>query len=674
MRDGDRSGQGQRFFVSYTGRDESWAEWVAWTLEAAGHEVLIQAWDFGPGSHFVGEMQRALDGSRRTVVVLSAAYLESAFATEEWQAVWAADPAGAQKLLLVVRVEDCDRPGLLRQIVSRDLFGVRRETARDRLLDAVAVRRRKPEVEPAFPAEAAGVGEADGAGPMLPVGAGAGLPAELPAVWNVPPRLARFVGREVVLDTVAGELSARGVAAVCAVQGAGGVGKSAVAVEYAHRHMAAFDVVWWVAAQDPELIAGHVAALGVEVGLDEGAGWPAVAGVLRRRRLRWLLVLDNVDDPEVVWPFRPSDPRGRLLVTSRLAGVDDAVVEVAEFDQREAVGLLTGRVAGIDPAVAGRIVGLLGCLPLAVEQAAGYLRQTGMPAGEYAQLLAGQLGNMLGRGRVAGRPGVTVANLWELSMARLRGERPAAVALMEVCAVCAPDPIPLDLFTGGGTLAEEGLRGVVGDPVVWADTVGALVGYSLARRDGQALVVHRLIAAATRAGMDADRRAGAAATAVGVLREALPADVRDPVGWPRWRALLPHVRAVLDGHDGGSGNVVAGVSWLCDRTGLYLAHHGRPDIAIPYLARGLALDIDRVGPDHPDTLSARHNLAGAYETAGRVQEAIGLFEQVLTDTVRVLGPDHPHTLTARANLAYTYRTAGRVQEAIGLFEQVLTDR
>lgn len=73
MVDGDRSGQGQRFFVSYAGRDKDWAEWVAWTLEAAGHEVLIQAWDFGPGSHFVGEMQQALDGSRRTVVVLSAA-------------------------------------------------------------------------------------------------------------------------------------------------------------------------------------------------------------------------------------------------------------------------------------------------------------------------------------------------------------------------------------------------------------------------------------------------------------------------------------------------------------------------------------------------------------------------------------------------------------------------
>jgi len=152
----------QRFFVSYAGVDVAWAEWVAWTLEAGGHQTLIQAWDFGAGSHFVGEMHRALASSRRTVAVLSDAYLKSAFATEEWQAVWAADPAGMKRLLLVVRVEDCDQPGLLRQVVSVDLFGVERDEARQRLLDAIAGRRGKPELEPAFPTRRAGLGAVGG--------------------------------------------------------------------------------------------------------------------------------------------------------------------------------------------------------------------------------------------------------------------------------------------------------------------------------------------------------------------------------------------------------------------------------------------------------------------------------------------------------------------------------
>ncbi|WP_307873764.1 toll/interleukin-1 receptor domain-containing protein, partial [Frankia sp. AgB1.9] len=277
----------QRFFVSYTGVDVRWAEWVAWTLEAAGHEALIQAWDFGPGSHFVGEMQKALGGDRRTVAVVSAAYLTSVFATEEWQAVWAADPAGARRLLLVVRVQDCERPGLLRQIVSVDVFGVDEGVARNRLLSAVALGRRKPAVAPGFPVSGDG-GRSAGAG-VAPV-----FPVDLPAVWNVPPRLARFVGREALLAGVAEELAAWGVAAVCAVQGAGGMGKTALAVEYAHRHMDDFDVVWWVPGQNAELAAGQVAALGVALGLGEGADWVAVAGQLRRLGARWLVVVDNV--------------------------------------------------------------------------------------------------------------------------------------------------------------------------------------------------------------------------------------------------------------------------------------------------------------------------------------------------------------------------------------------
>src|SRR5438445_628881 len=71
---------------------------------------------------------------------------------------------------------------------------------------------------------------------------------------------------------------------------------------------------------------------------------------------------------------------------------------------------------------------------------------------------------------------------------------------------------------------------------------------------------------------------------------------------------------------------------------------------------------------------AATRLGHAHETAGRVAEAIDLFEQVLTDRVRVLGADHPRTLTSRHSLARAYETAGRVAEAIDLYEQVLTDR
>jgi tetratricopeptide (TPR) repeat protein len=101
---------------------------------------------------------------------------------------------------------------------------------------------------------------------------------------------------------------------------------------------------------------------------------------------------------------------------------------------------------------------------------------------------------------------------------------------------------------------------------------------------------------------------------------------------------------------------------------------GRVAEAIPLHQRTLA-DMERVlGPDHPHTLQSRGNLATAYQDAGRVAEAIPLHERNLADMERVLGPDHPHTLASRGNLATSYQKAGRVAEAISLNERNLADR
>jgi CHAT domain-containing protein/tetratricopeptide (TPR) repeat protein len=97
------------------------------------------------------------------------------------------------------------------------------------------------------------------------------------------------------------------------------------------------------------------------------------------------------------------------------------------------------------------------------------------------------------------------------------------------------------------------------------------------------------------------------------------------------------------------------------------------DEAISLRKRTLA-DRERVlGPDHPDTLTARSTLAIAYDAAGRLDEAIPLFQHTLADSERVLGPDHPDTLATRSNLAAGYESAGRLDEAIPLRERSLAD-
>ena len=496
--------------------------------------------------------------------------------------------------------------------------------------------------------------------------------------WNIPPRLAHFVGRADLLDQLHQHLTDSGTATVCAVHGLGGIGKTALAVQYAHQHADAFDVVWWIPAEDPDAIPDHIAALGLALGLPDGSGWPAILAALHQHRRRWLLILDNVEHLDVAGSYRPTDTLGRLLVTSRrtdLAGFGTRL-EVAELPRSEAVELFTRRVPGIDPDTAATIADLLGDLPLAVEQAAGYLNQTAAPPTDYARLLTTRLADMLTRGHVTDRPGTTIANLWDLSLTRLRTTHPAAVALLALCAQCAPEPIPLTLFTDHPHLLDAAaLREAAGDLLAWNDTVGTLIGYGLARRDPTSLTLHRLTAAAIRTTITPTTTA---TTLICLLRDALPGDLDGhPEHWPPWRALLPHLRAVLDNQPDTTWNtkkIRREVSWLCDRAGRYLDLHGRPDTALAYLHRALTLDTDDFGPDAPRTLTSRGSLALAYLSAGRFDQAIRLYEQTLTDRLRVLGPDHPDTLGSRHDLAFTYASAGHLDQAIGLHEQALTDR
>src|SRR5215207_1215935 len=142
------------FFVSYTQADRAWAEWIGWLLEEGGYRVLIQAWDFVAGSNWVNSMHEGAVRAKRTVAVLSGAYLSSVYGAAEWQAAWSQDPDGGKRKLLVFRVEDCARPGLLATVTGVDLFGLNEAQARARVQSAVAQAisgRVKPDDMPLFP-------------------------------------------------------------------------------------------------------------------------------------------------------------------------------------------------------------------------------------------------------------------------------------------------------------------------------------------------------------------------------------------------------------------------------------------------------------------------------------------------------------------------------------------
>ena len=109
------------FFVSYNKADRTWAEWIAWQLEAQGYTTIVQAWDFRPGSNFVLEMHAATSSAQRTIAVLSPDYLTSLYTQPEWAAAFVQDPTGKDGTLLPVRVSTCELTGLLSGIIYLDL-------------------------------------------------------------------------------------------------------------------------------------------------------------------------------------------------------------------------------------------------------------------------------------------------------------------------------------------------------------------------------------------------------------------------------------------------------------------------------------------------------------------------------------------------------------------------
>jgi tetratricopeptide (TPR) repeat protein len=679
------------FFVSYTQADRAWAEWIAWQLEQDGHRVLVQAWDFVGGTNWIARMQDGTRGAARTIALLSPEYLESVYGSAEWQVAWASDPDGTGSKLLTVRVCECERPGLLAGVVCTDLFGIDEAKARTRLSVFIAGAlsdRAKPGTEPEFP------GRAIIQEPRFP--------GALPRVWKMPARNPNFTGRTEELADLGRRMVAGSPVTVQAVRGMGGVGKTQLAVEYAYARAADYDLVWWIAAEEPAAIPDQFAALAARLGLAVGADPEALREVVHeelRHVAGWLLVFDNADAVEDVAPWLPSGPLpagipGHVLITTRRGGFGGLgqVMDLDVIDLPPAVQLMRTRVPGLGQVIGEQIAEQLGRLPLALEQAAAYLDQTQMPPEDYRELLRSRAADLYARGVVASRSD-TIATLWDISLERISRQSPAGVQLLSVCAYLAPEPIPLDLFTEHPDRLPEPLASATADPLAFTDTVAVLADYSLVRRTAAGLQLHRLVQDAVRIrhtpappatppsslprpDQAAIQDRHPAQTALSLLRVSTPGRVMGaPEAWPRWTQLLPHALAAISHLDDAAGQddrrVMADAAWLLDRGAAYLRVYARLAEARPLQERALAISEAAYGPDHPTVATRLNNLALILRDLGQPGEARPLQERALAITETAYGPIHPAVATALNNLAQILQDLGQPGEARPLQERAL---
>ena len=322
------------------------------------------------------------------------------------------------------------------------------------------------------------------------------------------PRNTSFTGREADLAVLAAEPAGRTVLTQ-SLTGLGGIGKSALALEYAHRRYQAgeVDLAWWFIAEDRPVLLAAMAGLydrltGTGGDQDAEAGAIALRNWLEHAPYRWIIVFDNAE-PGTLDGIVPADGTGQVIITSRAEdwpGTTTHTLGTLPLD--EAADLLA-RITDLPADQDARdLAAELGGLALAIQQAGAFIRQTRGSYADYLQALRSDPRTVYDAD-LAKTESVT-ARVWHKSLSHVTGgaaNHPAA-AVLGVLSYLAPDDIPRQLLAPGAVNDAPVLKDL--SQVQISMALASLADYSLITLDTDAISVHRVIQHLTR--LDAETR------------------------------------------------------------------------------------------------------------------------------------------------------------------------
>ncbi|WP_344444300.1 NB-ARC domain-containing protein, partial [Kitasatospora nipponensis] len=431
---------------------------------------------------------------------------------------------------------------------------------------------------------------------------------------NLPP-YPLCLGRQDALTRIRDTLTRENGTAITqasAVHGLGGIGKTTLALAYAHRHRMDYSLVWWITADSPTVIEQSLADLALKLfpawagkaSMAERAAW---AATWLQWHPDWLLVFDNVETPADLTSYLGALNSGHHLITSRRAiGWPHIITThpLGVLDPDEAAELIctyafpdrppTPREAQEARALAAE----LGHLPLALEQAGAYLRQNPtIRIKAYRRSLPAKL-DKAADGIDAER---TIARIWTQTLQALTTRNPRAIQTLYTLAWLAPDNTPITLLEAPGT-----------DPDDLHEALGLLATYNMATLTRTTVSVHRLLQAVLRstAPTEPDGSPAGRRTAEEALVRALgPLDPPTTSATSAWDALIPQLIALgetspTNHHDRAVDLYVTAAQ--------HLRQQGHDARTIPLRKANLAHFLQVLGDTHPNTLASRNNLAGAY--------------------------------------------------------------
>lgn len=556
-----------------------------------------------------------------------------------------------------------------------------------------------------------------------------------PQIWGrvIPFRNRYFTGREAELSELRNRLSGGSTAVLSQppqpVYGLGGVGKTEIATEYAYRHADEYDVVWWVGAENEDLVRNSLVALGRRLDLpalyddDRDRSSDIVLDALRRGEpyARWLLIFDNVTRPDAIARYIPRG-EGHVIITSRIQRWQRTLrtdgIEVGEFSRAETVDFLRKRVprlAGDDGrAGAESLADTLDNLPLAAEHAAAYLNETGASVEEYLRLFEENASRLLGFDVDIAYPRV-VATTWSVA----RGEiSPEADELFHLLAFFSAEPISEELFVQPSRVS--GLAGplgrVLGDLGEARRAVRELARFSLLRVYGRRNVVqlHRVVQAVTRSSLERGdpEHAGELTEIVHMLLAAsdpgIPEDERYertydlsrqhlvPSGAidsanPQTRRLIINQVRRLHLHDRHTESLSLGnealVRWreklgpndlqtlsLAIQVAVALRGQGRDTEAFELDTDTMTRLREEYGEENDRYLTCARSYGTGLRTLGRYAEALDHDQALLPTYERVFRAEHYQTLAMRNNIAIDLRCMGRFAEAFAMDDVTTAER
>jgi len=373
--------------------------------------------------------------------------------------------------------------------------------------------------------------------------------------------------------------------------------------------------------------------------------------------------------------YLPVAGSGQIIITSRLSVWDGMAktLEVGVFQRDEkrdeSVEFLLKRTGQNDRKVATNLARELGDLPLALEQAGAYIKETGISFPGYLDRLKKYRKKLLGLTKPLNYPD-TVATSWEISFQAVQKERPVAGDLLNLFAFLAPDAIPRWMLEDGAKHLPKPLATCVQNAVEFDECIAVLKMYSLINVAKSLISVHKLVQAVVQDKMSLEEQKMWAESALKLVSEAFSFRQFDQETWEKCSRLSSHAfyatehAESLDVSPQETANLLNGL-------GNYL--HIRMELASArsVLERALAIDEKALGLEHTSVARDINDLGSVLNALGDLDGAKSCFESALKIDEKNFGPDHPSVAIRVNNLGSVLRDLGDLAGAKSCFERAL---